>query len=65
MFTRVALSAALAILLSVPNFSSAAQFQSGGNVVHTRLAPVVMHRVFPPYWGVHRYQRAGGMRRGR
>ena len=44
----------------------AAQYQSGGNVVHTRLAPVVVHRVFPPYWGVHRYERGGGgFRRGR
>lgn len=65
MIIRIVLVAALAVLGSLPNLASAAQFQSGGNVVHTRLVPVVMHRVFPPYWGVHQYQRGGGMRRGR
>ena len=27
-------------------------------VVHDRLAPVVMHRVFPPYLGKHVYDRS-------
>jgi hypothetical protein len=28
----------------------------GEKVVHTRLAPVVAHRLVPPYWGKHVYQ---------
>jgi hypothetical protein len=27
-------------------------------VVHTRIAPVLMHRAFPPYLGIHVYQRS-------
>lgn len=29
---------------------------SGGHVVHSRRAPVVMHRVVPPFHGVHVYR---------
>lgn len=28
---------------------------SGGNVVHSRRAPVAMHRALPPFHGVHVY----------
>jgi hypothetical protein len=35
---------------------SAEQYQSAGHVVHTRLAPVVAHRIVPPFRGVHVYQ---------
>lgn len=28
-----------------------------GKVAHTRLAPVVVHRVFPPFKGQHVYRR--------
>lgn len=38
---------------------------ANGNVVHTRLAPVVMHRAFPPYTGVHVYSKGGGNNGGR
>ncbi len=29
---------------------------AGGHVVHTRRAPVILHRAVPPYKGVHVYQ---------
>ena len=35
-----------------------------GHVAHTRLAPVMMHRAFPPYTGVHVYSRGGGNSNG-
>ncbi len=28
---------------------------AGGNVVHSRRAPVAMHRALPPFHGVHVY----------
>jgi hypothetical protein len=34
----------------------AEQFGGEVHVVHTRRAPVVMHRAVPPYKGVHVYQ---------
>jgi hypothetical protein len=45
----------------------AEQWQRGdGHVAHTRLAPVLMHRAFPPYTGIHVYEgRSSGNRRGR
>lgn len=41
-------------LLTVP--LRADQYVSGTKVVHTRIAPVVVHRVLPPFKGVHVYQ---------
>ena len=35
--------------------ASAEQYVRGSQVVHTRVAPVVVHRVLPPYRGVHVY----------
>jgi hypothetical protein len=35
---------------------------SNGQVVHTRLAPVVAHKMVPPFRGVHTYQGRGGRR---
>lgn len=32
------------------------QTPAGPKVVHTRVAPVVMHRVLPPFYGRHIYQ---------
>jgi len=37
--------------------AEARQYSRGGNVVHTRMAPVVMHRALPPFTGVHVYSR--------
>ena len=52
-------SAALLVLVSLSLFAPAAvradQYVSGGKVVHTRLAPVVMHRLSPPFRGRHVY----------
>jgi len=50
----IILSALLFFLLSTP--TSAEQYVSGNHVIHTRLAPVVAHRVLPPFRGVHVYQ---------
>jgi hypothetical protein len=36
--------------------ASAEQYVRGSQVVHTRVAPVVVHRVLPPFKGVHVYQ---------
>jgi hypothetical protein len=42
------------ILLSSP--VKAEQYATGDHVVHTRLAPVIAHKVVPPFKGVHVYQ---------
>jgi len=39
-----------------PNAVKAEQFVSGDHVVHTRRAPVIAHKVVPPFKGVHVYQ---------
>lgn len=50
----------VAITLAAPFSVQARQFtvQQGGRtyVAHTRRAPVIVHRVLPPYWGEHIYQ---------
>lgn len=56
---------ALVALSVVPAVASAARYAKQGangrsHVAHTRLAPVLMHRMFPPYAGVHVYDRSGG-----
>jgi hypothetical protein len=52
---RVAALIAL-LLLTSPAFALAEQYASGDQVVHTRLAPVVAHKLVPPFRGVHVYQ---------
>ena len=44
------------LLVAIPVVARAEQHISGGQVIHTRLAPVVAHRVVPPFRGVHVYQ---------
>ena len=44
------------IVFAAPSIAHARQYRVGGNVVHTRRAPVIMHRLVPPYAGVHVYQ---------
>jgi hypothetical protein len=51
----VALSFVAAVILAIPSTASAVQYESNGKVVHTRVAPVVMHRVSPPFRGQHVY----------
>jgi len=48
----------IAILVSaaLPLPARADQHYSGGHVVHSRRAPVVAHRVVPPFKGVHVYE---------
>jgi hypothetical protein len=45
-----------AILAAFPALASADQYVRGNQVVHTRVAPVVVHRVLPPYRGIHVYE---------
>jgi hypothetical protein len=48
------------ILMLAAITSSAEARQSGngrGQVVHTRRAPVALHRAVPPFRGVHVYQK--------
>lgn len=58
---RNALSLLILVAISLlPLAAQARQFpvQQGGRtyIAHTRRAPVVVHRVLPPYWGEHIYQ---------
>jgi len=50
----------LLLLLALPLAAQARQYsvRSGSKdmVVHSRLAPVVMHRALPPFKGQHVYQ---------
>lgn len=61
------LSFALLLVLAIAPSTPAAQYQvrtaDGGKVVHTRMAPVLMHRLLPPFYGRHVYQ--GSVYQGR
>jgi len=50
------------IVLASPALARAEQYASNGQVVHTRRAPVVAHKMVPPFRGVHTYQGRGGRR---
>jgi hypothetical protein len=54
--TRFTLS--LAFLFALPIFAQARQYSDSGSghVIHTRRAPVVMHRALPPFKGQHVYE---------
>ena len=47
---------AILLLAALPLAARAEQHYSNGHVVHTRRAPVVAHRVVPPFKGVHVYE---------
>jgi hypothetical protein len=56
---------ALVIMLAVlPNVTSAKTFESQKNgqevVAHTSRAPVIVHKIFPPY-GLHKHVYAGSL----
>jgi hypothetical protein len=51
------------LFLAVPLVAAAEQYAVGNHVVHTRAAPVIVHRVFPPYRGVHVYAGRNAVRR--
>ena len=44
------------VLIVLSSVAKAEQYASGDHVVHTRLAPVIAHKVVPPFKGVHVYQ---------
>jgi hypothetical protein len=51
------------VLLASPVSLFAEQYaNNNGQVVHTRVAPVVAHKLVPPYRGVHTYQGRAGRR---
>ena len=52
---RSALFASLVVLI-FQTAAQAEQFSTGDHVVHTRRAPVIAHKVVPPFKGVHVYQ---------
>jgi hypothetical protein len=57
MRTLIVLFALAALLPATARAERYAAFINGGeHVVHTRRAPVIMHRAVPPYKGVHVYQ---------
>ncbi len=53
----------LVLLLAAPTVARAERTNVSGHVVHTRRAPVVAHRMFPPFYGKHVYN-SGRSRRG-
>lgn len=56
LYAAVTFSLALTSLSAKP--AEAKQYRlADGRVAHTRLAPVVVHRVFPPFKGQHVYRR--------
>ena len=59
---NIIVSTVVVAMLSVGAFSTstaeAKQYRTAdGKVAHTRLAPVVVHRISPPYKGQHVYRR--------
>ena len=54
------LASAILLCLAIAPSAPAAQYQvrtaSGTKVVHTRVAPVLVHRLLPPFHGRHVYQ---------
>lgn len=50
------------LVFASPMSVFAEQYSRGGQVVHTRLAPVIAHKAVPPFRGVHTYQGRGGRR---
>ncbi|MFO0905506.1 MAG: hypothetical protein U0939_21025 [Pirellulales bacterium] len=47
---------ALLVLSAMPAAARAERTASGGNIVHSRRAAVVAHRMVPPFYGRHVYQ---------
>ena len=59
---KLILYAAVVFALSTASLATspveAKQYRTAdGKIAHTRLAPVVVHRVFPPFKGQHVYRR--------
>jgi hypothetical protein len=49
----------LLILLALPTIARAERSEMGGHVVHSRRAPVIAHRMVPPFYGRHVYHGRG------
>ena len=56
---NIAIVVVLLLGLAAQSRSDAAQYVRGNQVVHTRVAPVIVHRVLPPYRGIHVYEGRG------
>lgn len=67
MFSRVVFGFVVCLgMLFVSDVKAEKWVRSDGHIAHNRLAPVIMHRAFPPYLGVHVYEGRGNTtRRGR
>lgn len=60
MLARLALLALVALLLAPSAAQAKRQTLPSGKVAHTRAAPVIAHRLVPPFAGVHVYEPARG-----
>lgn len=49
--------AAAVINLLLPLCAQAARYSYQGHIVHTHRAPVIVHKIFPPFTGIHVYDR--------
>jgi hypothetical protein len=52
----IVIATSLVAPLSVQARQFVVQQRGRTYVAHTRRAPVIVHRVLPPYWGEHTYQ---------
>jgi hypothetical protein len=46
----------ITMLFSAPGVQAERRADGNGHVVHSRMAPVLLHRAVPPFKGVHTYQ---------
>ncbi len=53
---RTLMMVALLLVASMPVVARAERTSSGGQVVHSRRAPVVAHKMVPPFHGKHVHQ---------
>ena len=55
-FTSVVVASSMVLISTAQAEQFVEQSPQGAKVVHTRLAPVVAHRLVPPYAGKHVYR---------
>lgn len=60
MFARFALLTLAALLFAPAAAQAKRQSLPSGKVAHSRAAPVIAHRLVPPFAGVHVYEPARG-----
>jgi hypothetical protein len=56
LYTMRSIALIALLLVAFPVAARSEQYTNGSQVMHTRLAPVVAHRIAPPFRGVHVYQ---------